>query len=96
MQENESKDSLKFASTGDPFDSRNYLSKFAFDADRFEKFVEKLTLKTLNNSTPLDTLWSDYSAQQVTFYKKITLFVRLIFINFILVVGEVFENTDDE
>lgn len=49
----------------DPFQDLDYLHQFTQDVEKYEKFVEGLTLKTLNGPTPLDMKWKEINELQV-------------------------------
>lgn len=49
----------------DPFQDKDYLHQFTQEVEKYEKFVEGLTLKTLNGPTPLDIKWKEISELQV-------------------------------
>lgn len=48
----------------DPFQDKDYLHQFTQEVEKYEKFVEGLTLKTLNGPTPLDMKWKEISELQ--------------------------------
>ncbi|XP_026289340.1 tyrosine-protein phosphatase non-receptor type 23 isoform X1 [Frankliniella occidentalis] len=48
----------------DPFQDQDYLNQFTQDVEKYEKFVEGLTLKTLNGPTPLDIKWKEINELQ--------------------------------
>lgn len=50
----------------DPFQDKDYLHQFTQEVEKYEKFVEGLTLKTLNGPTPLDIKWKEISELQVS------------------------------
>ncbi|KAJ1520087.1 hypothetical protein ONE63_004309 [Megalurothrips usitatus] len=43
----------------DPFQDKDYLQQFTQEVEKYSKFVEGLTLKTLNGPTPLDMKWKE-------------------------------------
>lgn len=43
----------------DPFSDTEVLNQFVQEVEKFEKFVEGLTVKTLNGPTPLDIKWKE-------------------------------------
>lgn len=43
----------------DPFSDNEVLNQFVQEVEKFEKFVEGLTVKTLNGPTPLDIKWKE-------------------------------------
>ncbi|XP_054282630.1 tyrosine-protein phosphatase non-receptor type 23-like [Macrosteles quadrilineatus] len=43
----------------DPFNDTEALNQFVQEVEKFEKFVESLTVKTLNGPTPLDIKWKE-------------------------------------
>ncbi|XP_039279943.1 LOW QUALITY PROTEIN: tyrosine-protein phosphatase non-receptor type 23 [Nilaparvata lugens] len=45
--------------TKDPYLDPEVLNQFAAEVDKFEKFVDGLTMKTLNGPTPLDLKWKE-------------------------------------
>lgn len=49
----------------DPFNDPDILNQFAQEVEKFEKFVEGLTVKTLNGPTPLDIKWKELLDLQV-------------------------------
>lgn len=53
----------------DPFSDNEVLNQFVQEVEKFEKFVEGLTVKTLNGPTPLDIKWKELLDIQVCFYK---------------------------
>ncbi|XP_034230470.1 tyrosine-protein phosphatase non-receptor type 23 isoform X2 [Thrips palmi] len=48
----------------DPFQDKDYLHQFTQEVEKYEKFVEGLTLKTLNGPTPLDIKWKEITELQ--------------------------------
>lgn len=49
----------------DPFNDTEVLNTFVQEVEKFEKFVEGLTVKTLNGPTPLDIKWKELLDLQV-------------------------------
>ncbi|CAH0393687.1 unnamed protein product [Bemisia tabaci] len=43
----------------DPFDDPEVLNQFTQEVEKFDKFIESLTAKTLNGPTPLDMKWKE-------------------------------------
>lgn len=51
----------------DPFNDAEVLNQFVQEVEKFEKFVESLTVKTLNGPTPLDIKWKELLDLKVKF-----------------------------
>lgn len=49
----------------DPFDDPEVLNQFTQEVEKFDKFIESLTAKTLNGPTPLDMKWKELCDFQV-------------------------------
>ena len=49
----------------DPFHDPEVLSQFVQEVEKFEKFVEGLSSKTLNGPTPLDIKWNELKELEV-------------------------------
>lgn len=60
-------DRIKTVPKENPFINKSYVSRIVQEAEKFEKFVDKLTMKTLNGSIPLDIIWNEYTTQQDKF-----------------------------
>lgn len=52
----------------DPYADTETLNQFVQDVEKFEKFVDGLTTKTLNGPTPLDIKWKELLELQVLWH----------------------------
>lgn len=75
FQISENKTGAKFQ-LKDPFNDTEALNVFVQEVEKFEKFVEGLTAKTLNGPTPLDIKWKELLDLQV--YEQSTLLLSII------------------
>lgn len=49
----------------DPYIDPDFLNQFAQEVEKYEKFVDGLTKKSLNGPTPLDMKWKELQDLQV-------------------------------